>query len=156
MEMSNSRPVDRSPRSPEELELVNLHTAQQFYGALDAHDAKALLALMTPGFRGVVSEGMPQEMGGVYEGAEAMLNQCWASVFALADVRPVPAEYLPAGDDRMVVLGRYQGSARATGRQISAAFAHVLRFADDRISELVQITDTARWRAALTPQSSPQ
>jgi len=94
---------------------------------------------------------MPAEIGGGYEGAETMLRQCWARVFALADVHPVPEEYLPVDDDRMVVLGRYQGTARATGRQISAAFAHVLRFADGRVSELVQITDTARWHAALTP-----
>lgn len=130
---------------------MSLQTAQQLYHAFAAHDGTALLAILTPGFRGIVSEGMPEETGGVYEGAETMLRQCLARVFALADVRPVPEEYLPVGDDRMVVLGRYEGSARTTGRRLSAAFAHVLRFADGRVSELVQITDTARWHAALMP-----
>jgi 2-(1,2-epoxy-1,2-dihydrophenyl)acetyl-CoA isomerase len=52
----------------------------------------------------------------------------------------------------MVVTGRYVGQARGTGRALDAAFAHVLRFAGDgRISELVQITDTARWHEALRP-----
>jgi ketosteroid isomerase-like protein len=126
-----------------------LQAAQRLYEAFAAHDARALLAVLIPGFRGVVSEGMPDGLGGTYDGAEAMLRECWARVFALLDLRPVPAEYLPVADDRMVVLGRYEGTARATGRPLSAAFAHVLRFADGRVCELVQITDTARWRDAL-------
>jgi ketosteroid isomerase-like protein len=128
-----------------------LQTAQRLYEAFAAHDAKALLAVLTPGFRGVVSEGMPDGLGGAYEGAETMLRECWARVFALVDLRPVPAEFLPVSDDRIIVLGRYEGTARATGRPLSAAFAHMLRFAGGRVSELVQITDTARWRDALAP-----
>jgi ketosteroid isomerase-like protein len=67
------------------------------------------------------------------------------------ETRPVPDEYLPAGPDRMVVIGRYLGHARATGRAHDAAFAHILRFGRGRVSELVQITDTARWQEALLP-----
>ena len=49
----------------------------------------------------------------------------------------------------MVVLGRYEGTARGTGRPLSAAFARVLRIADGRVCKLVQITHTARWNDAL-------
>src|ERR1019366_7079435 len=69
-----------------------LQAAQRLYEAFAAHDARALLALLIPGFRGVVSEGMPDGLGGTYDGAEAMLRECWARVFALLDLRPVPAE----------------------------------------------------------------
>ena len=123
--------------------------ARRLYRAFAAHDATALLAVLAPGFRGVVSEGMPHGLGGAYDGAETMLRDCWARVFALLDICPVPAEYLPVGGDRMVVLGRYEGTARHTGRPLSAAFAHVLRIADGRVCELTQITDTARWHDAL-------
>lgn len=128
-----------------------LQTAQRLYGAFAAHDATALLAVLAPGFCGIVCEGMPDGLGGAYDTAEAMLRQCWARVFALADVRPIPAEYLPVPDDRIIVLGRYEGTARATGRSLSAAFAHVLRFADNKVCELIQITDTAHWHDALAP-----
>lgn len=94
---------------------------------------------------------MPDGLGGVYDSGEAMLRQCWARVFAIVDVRPIPAEYLPVPDDRIIVLGRYEGTARATGRSLSAAFAHVLRFADNKVCELIQITDTAHWHDALAP-----
>lgn len=125
--------------------------ATDLYEAFAAHDAKAMRALLTPGFRGVVTDGMPRGLGGVYEGPEAMFRDCWGPVFKLVDVHPVPLEYLPVADDRMVVLGRYEGTARGTGRPLNAAFAHVLRFADGRVCEIVQITDSARWHDAIGP-----
>ena len=130
----------------------NLNAARRLYDAFGAQDARALLAALAPGFRGVVSDGMPEGLGGSYDGPQAMLRDCWARVFAVLDVRPVPDEYLPAGGDRVVVIGRYLGTARASGRPLSAAFAHILRFADGLVTELVQITDTERWHEALTAQ----
>jgi Domain of unknown function (DUF4440) len=94
-----------------------LQIARCLYQAFAAHDAAALLTVLAPGFRGVVCEGMPQDLGGIYDGAETMLRDCWVHVFALLDLRPVPAEYLPITDDRVVVLGRYEGTARGTGRR---------------------------------------
>jgi 2-(1,2-epoxy-1,2-dihydrophenyl)acetyl-CoA isomerase len=78
-----------------------------------------------------------------------MLNDCWASVFANFDVRPIPDEYLPVGPGRIVVIGNYVGAARRTRLPLHAAFAHILRIEDGRVTELVQITDTGRWRDAL-------
>jgi ketosteroid isomerase-like protein len=130
----------------------NLRAARRLYDAFGSQDPRALLAALAPGFRESVSDGMPEGLGGSYDGAEAMLRDCWARVFALLDVRPVPVEYLPAGGDRVVVIGRYLGTARATGRPLSAAFAHVIRLADGLLTELVQITDTERWHEALAGQ----
>lgn len=129
----------------------NLAAARNLYDALAARDAPALLTAVTPDFHGVVAEGMPAELGGSYPDAQTMLRDCWATVAALVDIRPIPQEYLPTGKARMVVIGRYTGTARATGRPLSAAFAHILRFANSRVSELIQITDTARWHEALAP-----
>jgi uncharacterized protein len=130
---------------------ANLATAARLYLAFEAADAQALLDVLAPDFRGVVSAGMPDGLGGSYEGAERMLSDCWGRVYALLDTRPVPEEYLPiAGASRMVVLGHYRGAARRTGRPHEASFAHVLRFRAGRIIELIQITDTERWHRALS------
>ena len=101
------------------------------------------------GARGVVAAGMPMELGGVYEGGETMLREVWGPVFGVLDTRPVPDEYIEAADGRIVVVGRYTGSARKTGRRHDAAFVHILSFAGGGIIELVQVTDTARWHEAL-------
>ena len=126
-----------------------LPTAQRLYEAFAAHDAKALLAVLTPGFRGALSEGMPDGLGGAYDSAQTTLRQCWARVLARLDLRPVPAEHLPVSDNRIIMPGRSKGTARAARRPPSAAFAHMLRLAGGRVSELVQITETARGRSAL-------
>lgn len=129
----------------------NLAAAHRLYDALAAHDARGILGALHPSFRGVVAAGMPLGVAGVWDGPAAMLSGCWGAVFAAADVTVAPAEFLPAGDGRMVVLGQYGGHARATGRPLDAAFAHVLRFDGGLVRELVQITDTARWNDALGP-----
>ncbi len=136
--------------SPED----NMRTARRLYDAFNSQDAGALLAVLAPRFRGVVSDGMPDALGGSYDGPEVMLHDCWARAFALLDVRPVPDEYLPVRTDRIVVVGRYLGIARSSGRPLCAAFAHILRFANGLITELVQITDTQRWHEALAGPAS--
>jgi ketosteroid isomerase-like protein len=133
----------------------SVQIASRLYQALAAHDRDALLAVLAASFRGRVTDGMPNGLGGTYEGAQTMMRDCWARVFAAIDVRPIPDEYLPVADDRVVVLGRYLGTARRTGRPLSAAFAHILRIEDGRVSELLQITDTARWQQALEPLPDP-
>jgi ketosteroid isomerase-like protein len=40
------------------------------------------------------------------------------------------------------------GAARASGRPLDAAFAHVLTIRDGRVASLEQITDTQRWHEA--------
>ena len=82
------------PAIPDE----NLEAARRLYAALCAQDARALLDAITPGFRGVVADGMPNELGGTYDGAETMLRECWARVFAVLDLRPAPAV---KGDDSL-------------------------------------------------------
>jgi hypothetical protein len=54
-------------------------------------------------------------------------------------------EYLHTDTDRVVAVGAYRGTVRATGAPLDAAFAHLLRIDDGKIRELVQITDTASW-----------
>jgi uncharacterized protein len=56
--------------------------ARRLYDAFGSHDAQALLAALAPGFRGVVSDGMPEGLGGSYDSPQAMLRGCWARVFA--------------------------------------------------------------------------
>lgn len=72
----------------------NLNTAKRLYRALAAHDRDALMEMLSETFRGRVSEGMPDGLGGLYEGANAMLNDCWGPLFAAFDVQPVPEEFL--------------------------------------------------------------
>lgn len=123
----------------------SIAAAQRLYDALNDHDPHRILAALHPGFVGIVSDGMPCGVGGRHEGPEAMLGDCWGTIFAAFDVLLEVDERLIAGPDRAVFCGRYVGSERATGRPVDARFAHILRLDGARVIELRQITDTARW-----------
>jgi 2-(1,2-epoxy-1,2-dihydrophenyl)acetyl-CoA isomerase len=129
----------------------DLSLARRLYEAMAERDAAAILATLNPSFRGVVAAGMPGGVGGEHRGAEHMLLDCWARLFDIFDLTPEPHELLPAGPRRLVVIGRCLGSARSSGKPFDAAFAHILRFEEGLISELVQITDTAKWHESLLP-----
>jgi len=56
-------------------------------------------------------------------------------------------EYLEAGDN-IIVIGAYQGRHKETGREFTAAAAHVFDLKDGRVRRFRQYTDTAQiWKA---------
>lgn len=118
------------------------------YAALRDRDVPALLAALHPRFRGHATDGLPFGIGGTAEGPQAMLRDVWGRAFEHYALHPEPAETVPLDDGRVLVLGWYVGSARATGEPLRARFAHVLRVRDDLVAELEQITDSAAWRVA--------
>jgi ketosteroid isomerase-like protein len=132
---------------------AHLDLAHRLYDAFRRSDPEGLLACLHPDFQGTVTAGLPDDLGGRYQGPESMLRDCWARVARRLDVRPVPERFLLADDDRVVVLGSYRGTARGGPRELDAAFAHVLHVRDGLIDELVQVTDSVLWARALEPPS---
>ena len=125
--------------------------AESMYAALQAADVRAAAATLAPDFRASMTEGLPDMIATTCEGPGAMVRDVWAAVATLYDLRPEPREYLETAEG-VVVLGRYVGRARSTGRTIDAAFAHVIRIQDGAIAELRQYTDSHQWRQALQPK----
>jgi ketosteroid isomerase-like protein len=119
----------------------NVSAAERLYAAMRARDPRAILAALDEGFVGEVSAGMPLGVGGRHDGPQAMLRDVWGPVFTAYDALPDVEELVPAGEDRVVALGRYRGDG------FTAAFAHVLTVRDGRITELRQFTDTRSWPA---------
>ncbi|HYO03509.1 MAG TPA: nuclear transport factor 2 family protein [Mycobacterium sp.] len=118
--------------------------ARRLYDAMAHTDADALLNLLTDDFEGSVSTGMPHGVGGAHHGPNDMLG-VWGTIDALYVMTVEPTEFLTVDDSRVVVVGRYHGPARDGRTAVDAAFAHVITTRGDRVAELRQITDTARW-----------
>jgi ketosteroid isomerase-like protein len=119
--------------------------AQRFYGALAAGDVAVILATLERDLRAEITVGLPEGWGGVYASARELLEQCWRPMFDKVEVRPMPREYFACAQDSVVVHGEYRIRSRATGDRRTAAFVHLLEFADGRIARLLQVTDSARW-----------
>jgi ketosteroid isomerase-like protein len=119
--------------------------ARRLYEAFAARDVEALRDALAEDFVGAVSDGMPLGVGGEHTGREAMIRGVWSKVFAAYEMDVDAERFYPSGEDHVVAVGHYRGTARATGQPMEATFAHVLTIRDGRIARLHQITDTARW-----------
>src|SRR5437899_11684438 len=122
---------------------------RRLYTALAGGDAVALEELLTPDFDGLLAEGLPLGIGGRHRGVEDMREHGWWAIGRAFKVRVEPSEWIACGDRRLLVLGRYVGSARSTGAPVEARFAHIWTARDGRLSAVWHLTDTAPWVAAL-------
>lgn len=124
----------------------NLEIVQSLYQAFAEQDREQILAIFDPDIEWLQNEGFPG--GGRFVGAEAVmdgvfgrLGREWEGWGAEVD------RWLDAGES-IVALGEYHGTNRATGRSITAAFAHVLWLREGRLVRFEQYADTAKIVAA--------
>ena len=118
------------------------------YDAFARDDMDGVLADMHPDIEWYQAQGLPH--GGYYRGLAEVrrkifdpLDEEWWDEFA-AD----PEEFLDARD-QVVVLGRYRGVAKGTGKRLDVPFVHVWTLRDGRAVRFRQFLDTAGWVAAL-------
>jgi uncharacterized protein len=120
------------------------------YVAFARDDLDGVLADMSPDVVWHQAQGLPH--GGIYHGRDEVrrnifdpLDEEWWAEFT-AD----PDEFLDAGGE-VVVIGRYRGVAKGTGKKLDVPFVHVWTVEDDQCVRFRQFLDTAGWVEALAP-----
>lgn len=120
----------------------NVALVRAIYDAFAAGDVPAVLDLMSPDIVWNEAESFPYADGNPYRGTEAIVGGVFARLGSEWDgFAALPEEFLDAGDT-VVVLGRYRGTFRATGRALDAQLAHVWRVEGGRAVRFQQYTDT--------------
>jgi ketosteroid isomerase-like protein len=126
----------------------NLELVQRSYEAFARDDLDAVLADMHPEIEWHQAQGLPH--GGFYRGVDEVrrnifdpLDEEWWDEFTAE-----PDEFLDAGSE-IVVLGRYRGVAKQTGKALDVPFVHVWSVEADKAVRFRQFLDTAGWVAAL-------
>jgi uncharacterized protein len=93
------------------------------------------------------AEGFPY--GGTYTGPEAVLQNVFMKLGTEWEgFSAVPHEFVVDGET-IVALGTYGGKFKATGKRMSAPFAHVWKLQDGKVRTFWQHTDTALVQGAL-------
>ena len=122
---------------------------QRSYEAFARDDLDGVLADMAPDIEWHQAQGLPH--GGLYRGLDEVrrnifdpLDEEWWDEFT-AD----PDEFLDAGSE-VVVLGRYRGRAKGTGKQLDVPFVHVWTVQGGKAVRFRQFLDTAGWVEALS------
>ncbi len=126
-----------------------LEVVQAVYVSHQHRDTPGLVDLLTDDVQWYQAEGHPYAGEGPWRGpAEVVrhvvepINNDWH------DYRTSVDEILDAGDS-VVVLGRYAGTYKASGRMIDAPVCTIYRVREGRIWHWQQFTDTAQIRHAM-------
>jgi ketosteroid isomerase-like protein len=129
--------------------MTALDLVKRSYAAFDRDDMDAVLADMDTEIVWEQAQGLPH--GGVYHGVDAVrrnvfdpLDEQWWDEFSA-----VPAEFLDAGGE-VIVIGRYLGVAKGTGKQLDVPFVHIWTVRGERAVRFRQFLDTAGWVEALS------
>jgi ketosteroid isomerase-like protein len=119
------------------------------YDAFARDDMDGVLADMHPDIEWHQAQGLPH--GGLYHGLDEVkrnifdpLDDEWWDEFTAT-----PDEFLDAGEE-VVVIGRYRGRAKRTGRPLDVPFVHVWTLRDEKAIRFRQFLDTAGWVDALS------
>jgi ketosteroid isomerase-like protein len=128
--------------------MSNLDIVRRSYDAFARHDLEGVMADMHPEIVWHQAQGLPH--GGTYRGLDEVkrnifdpLDEEWWDEFT-AD----PDEFLDAGEN-VIVVGRYRGAAKATGKQLDVPFVHIWTLDGGTAIRFRQYLDTAGWVGAL-------
>lgn len=128
---------------------ANLSLVKSLYTAFASRDRERILAIMHPDIEWIQNEGFPG--GGLHKGAAHVLDDILSQFRRDWDNwRARATEWHDAGDT-IIAIGVYEGTNRATGKHLAAAFAHVYTVNSGQIVRFRQYTDTAFIRRAISP-----
>ena len=120
----------------------NVALVRGIYDAFAAGDVAAVLGAMSEDMVWNEAENFPLADRNPYRGPQAVASGVFARLAEEWDGFGVePQEFLDAGDS-VVVLGRYRGTHKATGRAMNPQMAHIWRVSDGKATGFQQYVDT--------------
>ena len=127
--------------------MSHLNSVKAVYDAFAKGDIPSVLGTFSPDIAWTEAEGFPY--GGTYHGPRAVLDGVFMRLGTeWVGFAAVPDEFIDAGDT-IVVLGKYSGKYKATGKSFQANFAHVWKMREGKATRFTQYVDTLLVHRAL-------
>lgn len=121
---------------------ANVALVRGLYDAFARGDIPAVLGAMSPDIVWMEAENFAYADGNPYKGPDAVVTGVFARLGGEWEgFTAVPETYLDAGN-AVIMVGRYAGTYKATGRAIDAEVAHFWRIEDGRAVAFRQMVDT--------------
>jgi ketosteroid isomerase-like protein len=130
---------------------ANQSVVEALYRAFAAHDGATIGGLLAADLVWMEAESGPYADRNPYNGPAAVFEGVFARIGAGYEGFVVTPTVFIASGDRVVALGRYSGTNRATGEALDAQFAHVFTVTGGKVTRFQQYTDTAQWVDVVTP-----
>jgi uncharacterized protein len=125
----------------------HIEVAQKGYAAFAAGDIPAVLELWHDDIEWQEAENSPYDGGIPYVGKDAVVEHVLMRLATEWDGFTIHVEEMLDCGDRLVALGRYTGTYKATGLALNAAMAHVWTMRDGKFATFTQYTDTLQYAA---------
>lgn len=120
--------------------MSNLNSVKAVYAGFATGDIPTVLGALSRDIAWTEAEGFPY--GGTYHGPKAVLEGVFMRLGSEWEgFAAIPDEFIEAGDT-IVVLGKYSGKYKATGKSFQANFAHVWKMQDGKAAQFIQYVDT--------------
>ncbi len=125
----------------------NVDIIKSGYDNFAKGDIPAVLAILDPNVRWTEPAGLPYP--GTFVGHAEVVDKVFKQVAGdWDDFEIAPDEFIDAGDT-VIAVGEVKGTAKATGKKLKAAYAHIWRLRDGVVVSFVEYVDTALAREAL-------
>ncbi len=120
----------------------NVALIRSMYDAFAAGDVPAVVASMSPDIEWIEAESNPWADGNPYVGPQAVVEGIFARCADEFDGFSVQVGELIDAGDTIVMLGRYGGTCKATGRAQNPQVVHVWRISGGKVVKFQQFLDT--------------
>ncbi|MBO9874390.1 MULTISPECIES: nuclear transport factor 2 family protein [Xanthomonas] len=125
----------------------NRELIRRTYEGSSEENGKQLLAVLSPDIEWTEAEGFPY--AGTYVGVDALMQGVFHRLATEWDDYQASVHTYLADGERVAAFGVYSGTYKATGKSMSAHFAHLYELRDGRIVRMQQYVDSAMVRRAI-------
>lgn len=126
---------------------ANVDLIRSTYDGASAENGKHLLAVLAPDATWTEAAGFPY--AGTYVGPEQIVAGVFKRLATEWDGYQAQVHTYLADGDRVAAFGIYSGTYRATGKSMTASFAHLYRLKDGQIVSMEQYVDSHQVQMAL-------
>lgn len=122
----------------------NLELLKQAYQDFATGNVAAVIATWQPDIEWAECTGFPFVKGnGIYIGAQAIVEGVFANIPEYFEGFNIETSDFVDGGDKIVMVGYYKGTWKATGKQFKANATHTWTIKNGKFSHFFQAVDTA-------------
>ena len=123
--------------------MTNVELVKEAYSNFATGNVPAVLALFDPAIEWRECKGMPFVKGdGVFIGSESIVENVFMNLPVFFDGFNISVSELFGTENKVVMVGYYQGTNKATGNYFKANATHVWSVKDGKLTHFFQAVDT--------------
>ena len=123
--------------------MTNVELVKQGYSDFSTGNLEAVLAIWDPAIEWHECKGMPFVKGdGIFMGQEAVVTNVIMNLPVYFDGFNIEVKQIFGADDKVVMVGYYCGTNKATGNPFKANATHVWTVKNGKMTHLFQAVDT--------------